>query len=132
MTWVIGLLIKLQYIAQKKSGGFYVELGFNVFYCRDNRCNLWVWRDRWICCGHSKNTFYGIYCLVRFITNRTEIATSNLNVNKISMSFLRGNMNKHNDENGKIGYLILWLMGAPVGLLLILWMILGNSLIGPG
>ncbi|MCC6955043.1 MAG: hypothetical protein IT290_13075 [Deltaproteobacteria bacterium] len=35
-------------------------------------------------------------------------------------------------ESGKIGYLVLWMMGAPVGLLLILWMIFGSNLITAG
>jgi hypothetical protein len=36
------------------------------------------------------------------------------------------------DETGKIGYLVLWIMGAPVGLLIVLWLILGNNIFGPG
>lgn len=35
-------------------------------------------------------------------------------------------------ESGKIGYLILWLMGAPIGLLVIIWLILGNNIFGAG
>jgi len=35
-------------------------------------------------------------------------------------------------ESGRIGYLVLWLMGAPIGLLLLLWVLLGNNLIGRG
>ncbi len=35
-------------------------------------------------------------------------------------------------ESGRIGYVILWLMGAPFGLLVILWLILGNSIFGRG
>lgn len=35
-------------------------------------------------------------------------------------------------ETGRVGYLVLYLMGAPVGLLLILWVIFGNNLIGQG
>lgn len=35
-------------------------------------------------------------------------------------------------ERGRVGYLVLWLLGAPVGLLLLLWVILGSNLIGPG
>jgi hypothetical protein len=35
-------------------------------------------------------------------------------------------------ESGRIGYLVLYLMGVPVGLLLLLWVILGDNLIGPG
>ena len=35
-------------------------------------------------------------------------------------------------EVGRIGYVVLYFLGAPVGLLLVLWMIFGNNLIGPG
>ncbi|MCW5892277.1 MAG: hypothetical protein KIT14_17285 [bacterium] len=35
-------------------------------------------------------------------------------------------------ESGRVGYLVLYLLGAPVGLLLLLWVLLGNNLIGPG
>lgn len=36
------------------------------------------------------------------------------------------------DTSGRIGYFVLWLMGAPIGLLLLLWVILGNNIFGPG
>lgn len=36
------------------------------------------------------------------------------------------------NEHGRIGYLVLYLMGAPIGLLLFLWVIFGDNLIGPG
>jgi len=39
---------------------------------------------------------------------------------------------KFDTQAGRIGYLVLWLLGAPVGLLLVLWIIFGNNLIGPG
>lgn len=35
-------------------------------------------------------------------------------------------------ESGKIGYLVLYLMGAPIGLLLLLWVILGDNLFTAG
>ena len=35
-------------------------------------------------------------------------------------------------ESGRIGYLVLYLMGVPVGLLLVLWLVLGNNIFGPG
>jgi hypothetical protein len=35
-------------------------------------------------------------------------------------------------ESGKIGYAILYLMGAPVGLLIVLWLVLGNNIFGVG
>jgi hypothetical protein len=37
-----------------------------------------------------------------------------------------------NDESGRIGYLVLYFMGVPIGLLLLLWVILGNNLLTPG
>ena len=36
------------------------------------------------------------------------------------------------NEAGRIGYLVLYFMGAPIGLLLILWVLLGNNIFGPG
>jgi hypothetical protein len=39
-------------------------------------------------------------------------------------------LRKH--ETGRIGYLVLYLMGVPIGVLLLLWVLLGNNLIGPG
>jgi hypothetical protein len=36
------------------------------------------------------------------------------------------------DQSGRIGYLVLYLMGVPVGLLLVLWVLLGNNIFGPG
>jgi hypothetical protein len=35
-------------------------------------------------------------------------------------------------EEGRVGYLVLWLMGAPISLLLLLWVIFGSNLIGAG
>jgi hypothetical protein len=35
-------------------------------------------------------------------------------------------------ESGRIGYLVLYLLGAPIGLLLLLWAIFGDNLLGPG
>lgn len=39
---------------------------------------------------------------------------------------------RRDGESGRIGYLVLYLLGAPIGLLLILWLLLGNNLIGAG
>lgn len=36
------------------------------------------------------------------------------------------------NESGRVGYLVLYLLGAPLGLLLLLWVLLGNNLIGAG
>ena len=41
------------------------------------------------------------------------------------------NMDRRN-ETGRIGYLVLYLLGVPVGVLILLWVLLGNNLIGPG
>jgi len=37
-----------------------------------------------------------------------------------------------NPEAGRVGYFVLWLMGAPVGLLVLLWLVLGNNIFGTG
>ena len=37
-----------------------------------------------------------------------------------------------NDESGRVGYLVLYLMGVPIGLLLLLWVVLGNNIFAPG
>ena len=39
---------------------------------------------------------------------------------------------KKNNESGRIGYLVLYMMGVPVGLLLLLWVVLGNNIFGAG
>jgi hypothetical protein len=39
---------------------------------------------------------------------------------------------KRTDESGRIGYLVLYLMGVPFGVLLLLWVLLGDNLIGAG
>lgn len=36
------------------------------------------------------------------------------------------------NESGRVGYLVLYLLGVPFGLLLLLWVLLGDNLIGPG
>jgi len=41
-------------------------------------------------------------------------------------------MKQVRDESGRIGYLVLYLMGAPVGLLLVVWLLLGNNIFGAG
>lgn len=35
-------------------------------------------------------------------------------------------------ESGRIGYLVLYFMGVPIGFLLLLWVLLGDNLIGAG
>ena len=41
-------------------------------------------------------------------------------------------LKKLKDESGRVGYLVLYAMGVPIGLLLLLWVLLGDNLIGPG
>ena len=41
-------------------------------------------------------------------------------------------MDRIKDESGRVGYLVMYLMGVPVGLLLLLWVILGNNIFGAG
>ena len=36
------------------------------------------------------------------------------------------------NQSGKVGYLVLWLMGAPAGVLFLLWLFLGNNILTPG
>jgi hypothetical protein len=38
----------------------------------------------------------------------------------------------HAGERGRVGYLVLYLMGVPVGVLLLLWVLFGNNLITAG
>ena len=45
---------------------------------------------------------------------------------------IRNLASRVNIQNGKIGYLILWLMGAPAGLLLVMYLFLGGNIFGPG
>lgn len=46
--------------------------------------------------------------------------------------YLRSKWNVVSDEAGRVGYLVLWLLGAPIGLLLLLWVIFGNNLLTRG
>ena len=41
-------------------------------------------------------------------------------------------MERLHDESGRIGYLVLYMMGVPIGLLLLLWVILGNNIFSAG
>lgn len=41
-------------------------------------------------------------------------------------------MRQITNESGRVGYLVLYLMGVPVGLLLLLWVVLGNNIFGAG
>jgi hypothetical protein len=39
---------------------------------------------------------------------------------------------KRRNESGKIGYVVLYFLGVPIGLLLVLWVLLGNNLMTAG
>jgi hypothetical protein len=39
---------------------------------------------------------------------------------------------KIEDESGRIGYVVLYFLGVPVGVLLLLWALLGDNLLGAG
>ncbi|MFN8603355.1 MAG: hypothetical protein U0842_23015 [Candidatus Binatia bacterium] len=41
-------------------------------------------------------------------------------------------MERLRDESGRVGYLVLYLMGVPVGLLILLWLVLGNNIFSAG
>ena len=41
-------------------------------------------------------------------------------------------MERLRDESGRVGYLVLYLMGVPVGLLILLWLVLGNNILSAG
>ena len=41
-------------------------------------------------------------------------------------------IDRHDGESGRVGYLVLYLLGTPIGLLLLLWVLFGDNLIGPG
>ena len=41
-------------------------------------------------------------------------------------------LNQNVKESGKIGYVILYFLGAPVGLLVVVWFLLGNNIFGAG
>jgi len=41
-------------------------------------------------------------------------------------------MTRLRDESGRIGYLVLYMMGVPIGLLLLLWVILGDNIFTAG
>ena len=35
-------------------------------------------------------------------------------------------------ESGRIGYLVMYMLGVPGGLLILLWVLVGNNIFGPG
>lgn len=39
---------------------------------------------------------------------------------------------KVNSESGRIGYLVLYMLGAPVGVLILLWAVLGDNIFSNG
>jgi hypothetical protein len=41
-------------------------------------------------------------------------------------------MSHLNNESGRIGYAVLYFMGVPIGLIILLWVVFGNNLLTPG
>jgi hypothetical protein len=41
-------------------------------------------------------------------------------------------MSRLENQSGRVGYLVLYFMGVPIGLILLLWVIFGNNLLTPG
>ncbi len=39
---------------------------------------------------------------------------------------------RDNSESGRIGYLVLYMLGAPVGVLILLWAVLGDNIFSNG
>jgi hypothetical protein len=39
---------------------------------------------------------------------------------------------RENSESGRIGYLVLYMLGAPVGVLILLWAVLGDNIFSNG
>ena len=45
---------------------------------------------------------------------------------------LASSLGMRTHQSGRIGYVVLYFLGAPIGLLLVLWLLLGNNIFGPG
>lgn len=45
---------------------------------------------------------------------------------------MRNPLKTISDESGRVGYLVLYMMGVPFGVLVLLWFLLGDNLIGRG
>jgi hypothetical protein len=45
---------------------------------------------------------------------------------------LLGILRRRNSESGRIGYLVLYLLGTPIGVLILLWVLLGDNIFGAG
>ena len=45
---------------------------------------------------------------------------------------MRNPLHTIEDESGRVGYLVLYMMGVPFGVLVLLWFFFGNNLIGRG
>jgi len=41
-------------------------------------------------------------------------------------------MNNREKESGRVGYVLMYFMGVPIGVLLVLWLLLGNNIFSPG
>ena len=45
---------------------------------------------------------------------------------------MKNPIERRHNESGRVGYLVLYMLGAPVGILLLLWVLAGNNIFGPG
>lgn len=66
-----------------------------------------------------------------------------MKVNETNRSMLNSRKYEHNKkmklnlhekiaQSGRIGYVVLWFLGVPVSLLLLIWLLLGNNIFGTG
>lgn len=46
--------------------------------------------------------------------------------------FMHNPIARFRSESGRVGYLVLYLLGAPVGVLILLWVLAGNNIFSPG
>jgi hypothetical protein len=51
---------------------------------------------------------------------------------KTRIRHMESKKEKPSQEGGKVGYVILWFLGAPVSLLVVMWLFLGNNIFGAG
>lgn len=58
--------------------------------------------------------------------------TAGVKKNAFVREFSMKSLKKLQSEDGRVGYLILYMMGAPISILLVLWLILGDNLFGAG
>jgi hypothetical protein len=45
---------------------------------------------------------------------------------------MKQSLSRLRSESGRVGYLVLYMLGAPVGILILLWLLAGNNIFTPG